>query len=90
MRFEPANCPQCGQQAKGTLETVPGVALLMFDEDGNAEYQGQTDLCWDDQETIRDESGRATLFCPGGHDWLAEMAGNDDPGPVPPPNGDPT
>ena len=70
MRFEPSNCPECGQQAKGTLETIPGIARLLFDEDGNAEYLGGTDVCWDGQETVRDESGRATLVCPDGHDGI--------------------
>ncbi len=71
MRFNPSKCPQCGQLAKGTLETIPGLALLMFDEDGNAEYAGGTDVCWDGQQTIRDEQGRVRLMCPDGHEWPA-------------------
>jgi hypothetical protein len=71
MRFDPPTCPECGEYAKGTFETIPGVALLMFDDDGNAEYFGQTDVGWDGQETDRDEQGRATLICPSGHAWQA-------------------
>ena len=89
MRYDPWRCPQCGQEAKGTLETIPGIARLLFDEDGNAEYQGETDVCWDGQETVRDENGRATLVCPDGHDWLAAMDDTDDASPAPPPHGDP-
>ena len=88
MRFEPSNCPECGQQAKDTLETIPGIARLLFDEDGNAEYLGGTDVCWDGQETVRAEDGRATLVCPDGHDWLAVM--DDSCSPCLPPHGDPT
>ena len=73
MRLEPWKCPECDQPAKGTLESIPGVARLLFDEDGNAEYFGQTDVCWDGQQTVLDESGRATLVCPEGHDWPAVM-----------------
>ena len=67
MRFDPPTCPECGEYAKGTFETVPGLALLMFDADGEAEYFGQTDMCWDMQTTDLDEQGRATLICPAGH-----------------------
>jgi len=74
MRFDPPQCPQCGQLAKGTLESIPGLARLLLDEDGSAEYAGSTDVYWDDQETIRDEQGRVTLMCPDGHQWLAEMS----------------
>jgi hypothetical protein len=88
MRFDPSNCPECGQQATGTLETIPGIALLLFAEDGAADYQGETKVCWDGQMTVFAEDGRATLVCPDGHDWLAEM---DDSDPACPstPQGDP-
>jgi len=73
MRFETATCPSCGQLAKGLLETIPGIALLLFDECGGAQYAGGTDVCWDGQSTIRDENGRVTLLCPEGHWWSAVM-----------------
>jgi len=71
MRFDPWTCPQCGQTAKGTLDTISGVALLTFDEQGNAEYSGQTDVCWDDQTSVVDDRGRVRLLCPDGHQWPA-------------------
>jgi len=71
MRFNPWMCPQCGQAAKGTLDTIPGVALLTFDEHGNAEYFGQTDVCWDNQTSVVDDQGRVKLLCPDGHQWPA-------------------
>ena len=73
MKFKPARCPECGELAKGTAETVPGIALLDFDDDGNADYSGETKVLWDSQETVCDEDGRVTLVCPDGHDWQAEM-----------------
>ncbi|MHC4405167.1 MAG: hypothetical protein ACYTG0_36440 [Planctomycetota bacterium] len=78
MRFKPWKCPECGQQAKGTLETIPGIALLLFDEDGNAQYAGETAICWDGQATVCDEYGRVTLDCPDGHAWLAMINDTDD------------
>lgn len=83
MRFEPSNCLTCGQQAKGVLETVPGVALLLFDESGDAQYAGETDVCWDSQSSVRDRSGRVTLVCPDGHQWSAVV---DDTVDVDPPS----
>lgn len=71
MRFEPWKCPKCDQQAKGTLERIPGLALVVFDEEGEAEYLGSTDVFWDDQITLEDEEGRVTLLCPAGHEWQA-------------------
>ena len=72
MRFTPWKCPRCGQAAAGTQETIPGLALLMFDDDGQAEYSGETTVYWNGQESCWDEFGRAILECPNGHAWSAE------------------
>lgn len=71
MRFDPWKCPECDQAAAGTVEVIYGVALLVFTEDGNAEYEGQTDIDWDSQTTVLGVDGRATLECPSGHRWQA-------------------
>jgi len=73
MRFEPHTCPSCGGIATGTSETIPGVALLDFDADGNAEYAGETKMCWDGQQTEIDADGNAELWCGEGHCWPARM-----------------
>jgi len=72
MRFMPWKCPRCGQAAAGTLETVPGLALLMFDDNGQAEYSGETTIDWNDQATDLDESGKVILECSNHHRWPAE------------------
>jgi len=72
MRFSPWKCPTCGQPAAGTLETVPGLALLAFDDSGQAGYEGETKLDWNGQVTCRNESGKAILECPAGHQWPAD------------------
>ena len=71
MRFEPWRCENCGETATGTVETVPGVALVLFDEEGNAEYAGETRISWNDQTSLIDVHGRVTLECPNGHQWQA-------------------
>ena len=72
MRFTPWKCPQCDQPAEGTRETVPGLALLVFDDNGRAEYEGETKIDWNIQTTCRDESSKVILECPDGHQWSAE------------------
>jgi len=75
MRFQPWRCPVCAQHAKGVLETIPGLALLVFEDNGEAQYAGGTDVCWDGQETVCDQNGQATLVCPEGHQWPAVVDG---------------
>ena len=51
---------------------VPGLALLTFDASGEASYAGDTDIDWNNQATVHDESGRVSLECPERHQWRAE------------------
>ena len=74
MKFKPVTCPKCGKLAKATLDTVPGMALLNIDLDtSEAEYEGTTEICWEDQRTERDSEGRYMLACENGHEWPAEL-----------------
>ncbi len=75
MKFEPLFCPECGEMARGTLETLTGVANFAPAADGSLEYTGYTDLWWDEQRTVVDEGGYARLVCPSGHDWAARAEG---------------
>ena len=49
MQFNPWKCPECDQAATGTVEVIHGLALLIFDEQGNADYAGETKVDWDSQ-----------------------------------------
>jgi len=50
------------------------VALLNVDPDtGDAEYDGQTKIWWDGQQSNRDSQGRYLLTCENCHEWPAEM-----------------
>ena len=73
MTFDVPRCTVCGELARGTLEMVPGIALLIFDENGGAEYEGETKIAWNDQATCHDAERRVTLECPNGHRWQARL-----------------
>ena len=71
MRFNPWKCPECDQTATGTVELIRGLALLMFDEQGDADYEGETKVDWDSQTSLLDARDQVTLECPNGHQWQA-------------------
>ena len=74
MRFEQPRCPKCGELAAGTLETLTGRAGLTFDDDDTtADWEGSTEVFWDEQRTVRDRNGRVTLLCGCGADWQSAM-----------------
>lgn len=73
LTFTPAKCPTCGEPPEATLETLIGFARLVVHEDGQAEYEGTTDIVWDSQMTVTDEDGRVTLACFERHEWQAVM-----------------
>lgn len=79
MRFEPWKCPQCDEPARGSIETIPGVALLVFDDDGHADYAGETEIDWNGQTTRKDAAGKVCLVCPNSHRWAAEFVENPTP-----------
>jgi hypothetical protein len=74
MTFDLPRCPVCGELALGTLETVSGIALLVFDENDEAQYEGETKIDWNNQVTCRDPDGRLTLECSSGHRWQTRLA----------------
>lgn len=52
-----------GAQIIGTYERVDGYAELDgFDEQGEPNYTGSTEIWWDNQETIRDDFTSAPLY----------------------------
>ena len=73
MKFSVPKCPTCGEVAEGTVDIIPGVAYLEFNEDGTAEHTGETDVWWDDQYTERDDAGDVDLYCENAHRWTSGM-----------------
>ncbi len=78
MKLEYPNCPTCGGPAIGTVEQVPGLAIFTdVDANGCTEYGGETEIWWNDQRTITDADGRATLVCDGNHQWQSRIEGGE-------------
>ena len=66
----------------GTLETVPGEALIAyFEENGEPVYAGETKINWDDQKTVWREGSRVYLDEDGEEftiDQLSWVQGTED------------
>jgi hypothetical protein len=73
MIFDTPRCEICGELAKGTMESLPGVALFVFDKEDTAEYSGETEIWWNDQTTRYDAEGRIALVCPNDHVWYSRV-----------------
>lgn len=75
MKIKIPICPECGQPAKGTLDSVLAIARFGgIAPDGVCEYEGTTEVLWDTQDTLRD-AGQIRLICPNGHDWPSLVEG---------------
>ena len=78
MKLSKPTCPECGQPAIGTCDTIPGCALFMTaaggDPDGNpdVEYGGETKVYWDGQMTDKVD-GLPQVQCHAGHQWGTEI-----------------
>jgi hypothetical protein len=81
MKFDVPRCPVCDELAKGTLESLPGMALLIFKQEGEAEYLGETEIFWNDQVTRFDRKGRVTLLCTNDHRWRSRRHDANKPKP---------
>jgi hypothetical protein len=75
MKFAQHKCPECGGIAVATLETLHGRGLLTFDEQtGEFDWQGETKVCYDSQQTHEDEmTNDLTLFCENDHEWQSSL-----------------
>lgn len=75
MKFDPLNCPQCGEPAQGQVDNLTAVALFTEpDGDGKVDWEGESEVCWDDQKPVLDDQNRVTLVCPDGHEWQARSS----------------
>jgi hypothetical protein len=69
----PSYGTECRSPARGTAAMVPGLALTVLEHaTGEADYQGTTEMWWDDQDQIQDPDVRVTLVCAEGHEWPAD------------------
>lgn len=52
MELKPVHCPSCRSTTVGTLDNVPGIALVSGRApDGRIEYFGLTHMFWEGQES---------------------------------------
>jgi hypothetical protein len=59
-----------GSEIKGTLETLSGCALAYeFDETGEPNYQGETEIWWDEQKTVTNDKGQMLYLDEDGNEW---------------------
>jgi hypothetical protein len=77
MKITPSKCPECGEPVRGTIERLMGCAQVFEKEDGTFEYDGWTDIWWDEQKTVHAKDGRTRVTCANGHDWLAAVEDED-------------
>lgn len=71
-KFDPPKHPKFGTEPRGTVEKLSGCALLQeADSDGLFEWDGETEVWWDEQKTVRSKSGKVLLIDHKGETWWA-------------------
>jgi hypothetical protein len=71
--FPKIYCPFCKSIATGTMDRVPGIALLQETDEG-LEYAGETQMEWDCQTTEEDDRGLTVFYCrPCGKEFAVEL-----------------
>ena len=59
-----------GTRIIGTLESIPGTALILgVDDDGTPEYLGETEVFWDGQQTCTGDQGQTIWIDENGYEW---------------------
>ncbi len=87
-KFDPPRHPEFGTEPRGTVETLSGCALFS-EENGTYDWDGETDVWWDEQRTVEHKDGRVQLSVVArrsvgrslaalrGHRWRNTMSNND-------------
>lgn len=73
MKITPCKCPECGGDIRGTVDQVPGIALLTDLGGGDFEYAGETEVFWDGQTPETDADGRQLVQCENSHEFYATV-----------------
>jgi len=72
MKLAKPKCPECGEEARSTVEQLLGCADIEIDGDGDAIYT-DTEVAWEHSESVRGPGGGIMLVCPEGHSWESEV-----------------
>lgn len=61
-------CPRCGREPLVTQERILGYApVVAIGDDGSLDFEGETELVWDESVSDTDpSSGETLLFCRNG------------------------
>ena len=78
MTITPSVCPECGKQVHGSVDLIPGTAMLEAHEDGTFDYCGETTVHWEGQYSVENEAGLPFVCCEDGHEWGATIEDDDD------------
>lgn len=70
MKWEQMTCPECGELVYATYEVLDGQAILTPDDDGGYDYEGTTEVFWNNQHTSQ-VNGKDCLLCVNGHEWTS-------------------
>jgi hypothetical protein len=71
MRFDPCQCPRCGEGPSRILATVETVTRLDQLEDGSFEFDDGA-VSWETQTPLITE-GKVTLYCRHHHGYVSEL-----------------
>lgn len=73
MKLTVPTCRKCGEPAAAIEERLLGDAYISKAEDGSFEYDGETEICWDSQETVISRRGLARVGCSNHHYWKTRL-----------------
>lgn len=73
MKLAIPNCPECGESARGTVDTISACAEFGEINGGETEYIGDTDVWWDEQKTNLNDAGDSEVICKNGHEWFTKI-----------------
>jgi hypothetical protein len=71
----PLKCPECGEEIIGSVDLVPGCALMNVEPDGTFEWAGETEMFWDGQYNHCEDPTKLLVQCRNGHEWLVGFEG---------------
>ena len=76
MRFDPCQCPRCGEAPYRILATVETVTRLNRSADGTFEFDDSA-VSWETQALLITD-GMATIFCRNHHGFQVELVPDED------------
>ena len=74
MKLSAKFCPTCAEPANKIGEVIHVNAFISFDEETQTfEYDGESEIFYDNQRPYRDDNGMAQVACSNGHVWDSKL-----------------